>query len=133
MNNNEVSHDKIKNFIVIIVMVVASYLSLNNDYMSEKQYNATLVDKFQASTTKSAIFYGVFKLEDGTTFDLSLSPADFRLLEINHKYQYALRPFDIKQTPTQNALYFFAPIVVLATAVVTIGGIMFDIFSEKTR
>jgi hypothetical protein len=116
---------KMKNFIAIAAMIGASYISLNNDYMSEKQYKATLVDKFQASTSKSAIFYGVFKLDDGTTFDLTLSPSDFRLLDLNHEYQYSLRPFDIKQSPTQNILYFLSPIIILATSVVMIFSIIF--------
>ncbi len=106
---------KIAIVLLSVVMVALSYRAWNNDYMSEKEYEVTLLDKFETVGYKrGATFYGIFKLKDGTMFSDKLNIVDYRMLEVNNRYIRELRPIDVEQTESKNAIYFFGTVLLLA-------------------
>ena len=126
---NKKFKQKIAMALLSVTMIGFSYVAWNNDYMSEKEYEVTLIDKFETVGYKGGSdFYGIFKLKDGTIFSNNLSVVDYRMFEINKQYIRELRPFDIKQTESKNTIYFLGTVVVTAatlTLVIATLGFLF--------
>jgi hypothetical protein len=115
------SKKKIKMIMLSLSMLGLSYISINNDYMSEKDYDVTLIDKFETVGYRGGTnFHGIFKLNNGTVFSDNLNEVDYRMLETNKTYIRTIRPFDIKQSASQNIVYFFGTVIVLSLTVIIV-------------
>lgn len=110
----------LKSIALSLSLIATSYVAVNNDYMSSKEYEVTLIDKFETVGYKGGVdFHGIFKLKDGTVFSDRLSIVDYRLLEINKSYVRELRPYDIKQSFVNNGFYFFGTVIVLSLTAIS--------------
>lgn len=77
--------------------------------MDYKVHECIVLDKMTTpgSYRNAGNFYLVLKEEKGTVFDLIVAPRTFSQSKIGSIKYFNLRQFDIKQTPINNAIYFF--------------------------
>ena len=61
-------------------------------------------------------FIAIYQTKDGTIFDRRLSAAQFYQLQPGDKITLELRPYDIKQTGWENAIWFFGAIAYCVVA-----------------
>lgn len=98
--------------IAMIVWGVMTVLYINNDYMSDREYNVKVVHKMEVEGSKGRTKLSVvYELENGLVFDRYVSPSTFYLSRVGQDKVLLLRPFDVRQTRQQNFVYFFLPIV----------------------
>ena len=97
-------------FISLIIFGIIYY---NNDYMEFKERRCIVLDKMTTTGgyKSSGHFYLVLKEERGIVFDLIVSPATFSQSKIGDTIYFNLRQLEIKQTPMNNAIYFFGSII----------------------
>lgn len=93
-------------FISLIIFGIIYY---NNDYMDFKVRKCIVMDKMTTTggSRSSGAFYLVLKEERGIVFDLIVSPATFSQSKMGDTKYFNLRELEIKQTPMNNAIYFF--------------------------
>lgn len=120
-----------KYILLTIILVIISYFSLTNDYMTFKEYDVVLLDKVSVSGNKYGRLYGVFKLKDDYTFDREISPTGYSQMEIGKTYSLSLRPYDIKQTSSENFFYFFMPVVIGSITLTNIIILIFSYFNNR--
>lgn len=92
---------------------------LNNDYMTYNSEKCVVLDKLTTNGgyKRSGQFYLVLQTDKNQVFDLSVSPATFSQTEVGGTKTFNIRPFDIKQTPKENAVYFFGQAFIFAIGV----------------
>ena len=116
-------------FISLIIFGIIYY---NNDYMEFKDRKCIVLDKMTTtgSYKSSGHFYLVLKEERGIVFDLIVSPATFSKAKNGDIKYFNLRQLEIKQTPMNNAIYFFGSVIFgVIGFVCLIGGWVFLKFS----
>lgn len=122
-----------KHFILVIFLVGLSYLGLTNEYMSTSSHEVTLIDKLEISGTKQGKLYAVYKLKDGFVFDREISATDYSQMQIGQVYMIQIRPFDIKQTGTENLLYFFMPVILVSITLTYIVLLIINYFTGNKQ
>lgn len=109
----------------ILLIACSTWLFFNNDYMTPRDYTVTVIDKFKEERCHkhgcNLYLKGLFKTVDGDFFDLDLTMASYNRLVIGGTAVFEERPFDIKQTPKENILYFFGPVVLFSITLVVLG------------
>jgi hypothetical protein len=97
----------------IVATIIFGIIYYNNDYMEFKDRKCIVLDKMTTTGgyKSSGHFYLVLKEERGIVFDLIVSPATFSQSKIGDTKYFNLRQLEIKQTPMNNAIYFFGPAI----------------------
>jgi hypothetical protein len=100
----------------LVFLFITFIIWTNNDYMTYKNERVMVIDKLTTTGgyKTSGHFYLILKTEQNQVFDLSVTPATFSQSQIGDMKTFNLRPFDIKQSPSENALYFFGQTILLA-------------------
>ena len=121
---------KLLSLISIVIISVTVYNFFNNDYMTDKNRDCVVVDKIQSngSYKHDGNFYLVLREERGIIFDLIVDAATYTQAKIGQNITFSLRQFDIVQTPKENILYFFGPIIVLIFGLIFIIALITYIF-----
>jgi hypothetical protein len=116
----------------IVATIIFGIIYYNNDYMGFKDRKCIVLDKMTTTGghKSSGHFYLVLKEERGIVFDLIVSPATFSQSKIGDTKYFNLRQLEIKQTPLNNAIYFFGSVIFgVIGFVCLIGGWLFLKFS----
>lgn len=99
-------------WIVTVLMCVVAYKYATNEYMTERPFNITVYDKMKVDSSKGRVNLAVvYETDNGVFFDRYVSPSTYATSHVGESYALMLRPFDVKQTRWQNALYFVGPVV----------------------
>ena len=102
--------------VTTLLLIICCWYWVSNDYMTSRDYTVKMVDKFKEErchkSSCNLYLKGLFRTEDGDFFDLDLTMASYTRLHPGSEAVFELRPFDIKQTPRENLLYFFGPVIV---------------------
>ena len=114
----------------IAVISIIMYVCSNNDYLTHKDRNCVVVDKIQSigSYKHHGNFYLVLREERGIVFDIIVDAATYTQAKKDQNITFSLRQMDIKQTPKENILYFFGPIIVLIFGLIFIIALITYIF-----
>lgn len=109
--------------VTLLFGVLAVYLHLQ-DYNQPRDFSVTAEGVVSTSSKKSSTLYGIYKLNEDYKFshrnyefkkDMMFStvigPVTYSQLQKGQRYIIRLRPFDIKQTPLLNAIYFFGTVL----------------------
>lgn len=108
---------RMKTIIFGLTFILAGLIIwLNNDYMTYNSEKCVVLDKLTTNGgyKRSGQFYLVLQTDKNQVFDLSVTPATFSQSKIGDVRTFNVRPFDIKQSPIENALYFFGQVIVFA-------------------
>lgn len=110
-------------YFITIGLTVSSYLVMtNNVYMTERNYPVTYTHKYVVeSCVKSHCrdrYMGRFVTDEGQVFSRHISDYMYNHMRIGEQFDLTLRPMDIKQTPKDNALWFFGPVILYSVNLV---------------
>ena len=125
--------------ITLVVVATALWVFYNNDYMTYRNYPVTFVEKSETTschkTSCRPRYIGLFKLGDGTYFNQDIGKYMFTQMHLGEQFELELRPFDIRQTPSQNWWFFFMPVFLFSAALAAVGMAIVvtvkEIFSTK--
>lgn len=97
----------------IVATIIFGIIYYNNDYMEFKDRKCIVLDKMTTTGGYKSLsnFYLVLKEERGIVFDLIVSPATFSQSKIGDTKYFNLRQLEIRQTPINNAIYFFGSVI----------------------
>lgn len=98
-------------------MTIVTYLfHVNNDYMTFKNTECVVLDKMTTtgSGKSSGKFYLILKDNKEQVFDLIVEPSTFYQAKEGKNIVFNLRPFDIKQTPMENTIFFFGEAILIS-------------------
>lgn len=109
--------------ILAILMTIASYsMFAYNDYMTYRDTPVTFVDKFTTDSCHKGHcrdrYIGLFKTTEGIVFDRPISAYMYRQMHLGEQFALNIRPFDIRQNDSDNAIWFFGPIIVAGLALI---------------
>ncbi len=95
-------------------LVVFGLISFMNDYLAYKDRQCLVIDKLPSpgSGRHPGYFYLILKEERGIVFEQIVSPATYSQAQRGQAITFNLRQFDIRQTPWENAIFFFGTITV---------------------
>lgn len=115
----------IKSILFSVACILSAIaLHYSSDYMQYKDVPVTFVDRhLDESCSKSSCrdrFVGLFKTNEGVFFDREISYYTYSQMHLGEKFTLNLRRFDIKQTPWENAVWFFGVAILFATGVGTL-------------
>jgi len=104
----------------IIFLIATIALSYSSDYMQFKDRACVVVDKMQTAGgyKASGQFILILKDEQNRTFDRYVAASTYSQAIVGNMYKFNLREFDIKQTPTNNTIYFFGYCTFLTVTIV---------------
>lgn len=121
----------------LIVVAAAFWVFYNNDYMTYRNYPVTFVDRSAPTSCHKgrchANHTGLFKLEDGTFFERPISVYMYTQMHLGERFELDLRPFDIRQTSSQNVWWFFIPAILFSAALVGFGMAVFETFTTIVK
>lgn len=108
----------------VACILSAVALHYSSDYMQYKDVPVTFVDRhLDESCSKSNCrdrFVGLFKTNEGVFFDREIGYYTYSQMHIGEKFTLNLRRFDIKQTPWENAIWFFGVVILFSIGLATL-------------
>lgn len=104
-------------------------LNMSSDYMQYKPTRLTVLEKYiqPGGYKSSGSPVMVLKTEDGRIFDRHVSYATHYRFAKGDRIVMDLRRMDLQQSAHENALYFFAPVILWS-----FGGALFLVFGVYT-
>lgn len=105
-------------FIGTVACLVFAWMLLHAGYTTQKDTPVTVINKLIVSGSRSGHMEMVLRLDDGTVFDTPVSASTYTMCDVGQRYVMQFTPMDIRQTMTQNLLYFFLPVVLLSFGLV---------------
>lgn len=123
--------------IVLLVSLVGLALSwpyLNNDYMTYKHFEATVVTKEEHNVHKRGMwgkeYWFLYQLADGRRTWQETDPKNYARDVIGEPHTLTLREMDIKQTGWNNLLYFVGPCLLVSFSIT---GLLFGLIAYFFR
>ena len=115
----------IKSILFSIACILSAIaLHYSSDYMQYRDVPVTFIDRhLDESCSKSNCrdrFIGLFKTSEGVFFDREVSYYTYSQMHIGEEFTLNLRRFDIKQTPWENAIWFFGVVILFAIGIGTL-------------
>lgn len=107
--------------IALSILGAISLYNSQNDYMTYRDYNVTVVNTFTGTTGKSSLqFIAVYELPNGQRFDRFISASTYSSIKPGDNLTVNLRPHDVKQTTKDNILWFIGAAILNSLAIVTV-------------
>lgn len=118
-----------------LLMGLCLAIMLNNDYMSARDVAVTvmernIVPKTSKVSEKKEL---VYKSDDGIIFRQRVSESTYKTSPIGEQYKVYVRPFDMKQTVKENAIFFFGPIFIGTLSMGFAISAMIAFFERRSR
>lgn len=103
-------------FVIFLLCAIALYASIEyNDYLTYQNYSVEVVNLYSGISSgkySSLDFIAVFRdLKTGVLFDRYISPSFYSQLAVGDMLTLNLRPFDVNQTFSQNAIFLFGAMI----------------------
>lgn len=126
-------------FVFLVLCGCSTWTLKNNTYMS---YQDTPVEYIKGYITQRChkshchdVHEGLFKrLSDGYVFDRAITANMYFNYPVGSRYETNIRPFDIKQNPRDNWLWFFgAPMLYLITAFLGCCAFLANMYKAEER
>lgn len=99
--------------VLAFILLYSSYAYFHNDYMTRSPLTVTVYDKLTLPGRNTADLSIVYKTQAGVYFDRYVSHSTYATSHVGDTYTIMIRPFDVRQTSSQNVIYFFGPIFFL--------------------
>lgn len=130
--------DTCKCFTVFLIALVGSVvLYYNNDYMRYRDIPVTFIEKSVEDTCHKTrcrkTYIGLFKTDGEIYFDRPISYYMYTQTPLREQFELSLRPKDIRQSPRENLLYFFLPVLLFSLAVVSGGMTLIEFFKGRSK
>lgn len=111
-----------------MLLIGMSMTVTSGDYMTHRKWDAEVVGKYISHSKHGRENYNmIYRLRDGQglisdghRFDRPSSGGTYHTSGVGQVNTVYLRPFDIKQTGRQNALFFFLPCILMSIGITSI-------------
>ena len=113
-NKGKIRQNYLKLAALSLIMLVGAIFLARNDYMSYRDFNVVVDAKEMIPGSYKSSGYPVISYwapEQAIKFDQRVTVGTYSGSSIGDKHVINIRPFDMKQTPMQNLLYFFLPVL----------------------
>ena len=104
----------------IIATIIFCAIQYNNDYMEFKDRKCTVLDKVQTpgGYKTPGRFYLVLRDERGIVFDMPVAVSTYSQAIKGSTMYFNVRQLEIKQSSSENLIYFVGPVVMASCAIV---------------